>query len=117
MAPAVIHAARESDIDKRTPFRTLWLLEQVHPCFVRKPITLAGVAGNTGAHDILPSCLSTAVAWQDMVYIQVAAVKMDATVLTGVLVALKYVVPCELYLFFWQTVKQAEHDDSGYPDT
>jgi len=50
-----------------------------------------------------------------VVDVQTTAVKMDTAVLTRVLVTLKDIVPREFDLFFWQPVKQAEHDDSGNP--
>ena len=116
MAPAVIDTTGEGDVYKRAPLRSFRLLEQIHSCLVREFVSLAGVAGNTGTDDIFPSSLTSTIAGQDMVDIEMAPVKMFAAVLAGILIPLKNIVPRELDLFFWQTVKETKNDDSWYPD-
>jgi hypothetical protein len=37
----------------------MWLVQQSHPCFIRRASAFAPVAGNTGANHIVPGVPST----------------------------------------------------------
>src|SRR5208283_3886578 len=69
------------DGDERTPLRTLRLLDEVHARLGRRAVGFARVAGNTGADNILPRGRPAAVAGDDVVEVQLAAVEMFAAIL------------------------------------
>ena len=111
MTPTMIHTSGKGDIYKRSPFGALRFFEQIHSGLVREFVPLARVAWDAGADNIFPSGLSSSVAWQDMIDIEMIAIKNGGAVLAGILIPLKNIVPRELDLFFWQAVKDAEDDD------
>jgi len=47
--------------------RRMRLVQQSHPCFIRRASTFVPVAGNTGADHIVPGVLSTSPPWNNMV--------------------------------------------------
>ncbi len=101
MTPTLVNTTSKGDIDKRSPLGAFWLLEQIHSGFVRKLVSLAGVAGDAGADDILPGGLPSTVSWQDMIDIEMAPVKMFTAVLAGIFIPFKNIESCEFDLFFW----------------
>lgn len=116
MTPAVIDTSCEGDVHKGAPLRSLRLLKKLHPCLVREAIPLAGIARDAGADDIFPSGLSSSVAGQHMVDIEMTAVKMLAAVLAGVFIPLKDIESCELDLLLGKAVKEAQDNDPGDTD-
>jgi hypothetical protein len=54
------------DIETIIP-RDVWLVQQFHPCFVRRASAFAPVAGNTGADHIVPGVPSTSPPWNNVV--------------------------------------------------
>ena len=116
MAPAVIDSTCKGDIHKGAPFWALRFLKQMHPSLVRQSIPLAGIADDAGTDDIFPSGLSSSVARQHMVDIELAAVEMFPAVLAGILIPFKNIEPREFDLLFWEAVKEAENDDSWNSD-
>ena len=59
---------------------------------------------------------TAAIAGNDVVEIQILAVKSLAAVLAHVVVALENIVPGELDLFFGQAVEHDQQDDAGHAD-
>jgi hypothetical protein len=47
--------------------RRMWLVQQSHPCFIRRTSAFVPVARNTGADHIVPGVLSTPPPWHDVV--------------------------------------------------
>lgn len=101
MIPAVIDAPGKRDIDEGAPLRPLRFLQELHPCLMWESIPFAGVAGNAGANDILPCCLSSAVAGQYVIDIQIVTLEVFTAILACVHIALKDVESREFYFFFW----------------
>lgn len=52
-----------------------------------------------------------------MIEIEIGPVKVNATILAGVLIAFKDVVSGELDFFFGKSVKKTQNDDSRDPDS
>jgi len=116
VTPAVIDSSRKGDVHKGAPLGTFWFFQKRHPCLMRQTVSLACVAGNAGADDILPSRLTTPVTRKDVIDVEIAPIKVFAAVLAGVLVPVEDVESRELDLLFRQAVKQGEDDDSRNPD-
>jgi hypothetical protein len=115
MLPTIVLDA-EVDLDKRAPFRTLRFSDQMHAGFQRGQVGLLSVAPDAGAHNVLPRCGAAAIARDDMIEIQIFALKNMAAVLAGVAVAFEDVVTREFDLLFRQPVKHHQQDDSRNPD-
>lgn len=116
MGPAGVNTPGKCDVHKRAPPGTLWFPEKLHTGFVRKSVSLAGVAGDARANYVFPCGLPTAVARQHMVDVKVGSFEAVAAILAGVFVALEDIVPRKLHIFFGQSVEEAEHDDPRYAD-
>ena len=101
-------------MNKRAPFRALRFANQAHVRFLRKPITLAGIAWNTGTNHIFPSGRSAAVARHHVIEIQIVPVKKVAAVLAGIFVPLKNIMAGELYFFLWKPIKKQKHNDAWH---
>lgn len=117
MAPAFVRLGGKRNIEEGTPLRAFGFPDQGHAGFVRKAVSLAGVAGDTGANDVLPVCQSAAVAGHDMVEIQHFASEGFSTILTGVVVTLEDIVAGELHFLLRQTLEEKQNDDSRNANT
>lgn len=73
---------------------------------MRKAVAFACVARDAGADDIFPGGLPTAVAGEDMVNIEMTAIKGVTAVLACVFIPLKDIVSCEFDFFFGKPVKE-----------
>jgi hypothetical protein len=109
--PAVVVRTAEIDLHEWAPLRTLRLADQMHPGFEWGAVRLARVALDAGANNILPGRWTAAIARNDMVEVQVFAIKDLSAVLTRILVPLKDVVPRELHLFLGHAVEKGEDND------
>lgn len=116
MFPAIVLLAAESEMDEGTPFRPLRFGDQVHLGLVRQLVAFASIARDAGANDIFPSGQAAAVARDDVIEIQVFAVKDSAAVLAGVFVALEDVMPGEFHFFFRQAIEKQQDDDAWDAD-
>ena len=116
MLPAIMFLQREIDLHKRPPFRALWFAYEIHPRFVRCMVRLAGIARNAGADDVFPGRRAASVAWNDVVEVQIFAVKNFTAILTGIFIALKNVVPGELHFLFRQSVVHEQQNDFRHAD-
>jgi len=117
MFPAVVVLESEVHLYKRPPLRAFRFPYQMHAGLVRSSIRLVRVAGNAGANDVFPRGRSSPVSWDHVIQIQVFAVELVAAILTGILVPLKNVVPCELNLFFGQAIEQHQQNHPWNTDT
>src|SRR5205085_6883904 len=108
--PAFVLWRIKRDVQERPPFRALRFADQHHLHFLRKAIAFARVTGNARTHYVLPRRRSAAVARNHVIEIQIIAIKSDAAVLTGVLVALEHVVARELYFLLRKPVEKEQHD-------
>ena len=88
----------------------------MHSRFLRRAIGFAGIARNTGANNIFPCRRAAAVARDDMVEIQILALKNLAAVLAHVFIALKNVVPREFDFLLWQSIEHDQQDHARHPD-
>lgn len=84
--------------------------------FLREPVALLGVTLNTGADYVFPGGRSAAVARHDVIEVQVAPVKGVATVLTGVLIPLEYVVPSKFHFFLRKPIEKEQDDHARHPN-
>ena len=104
-------ATREADVNKRAPFRSLRLANELEPGFVRKSVALLRIARNAGADDVLPGGLATTVSRKNMIKVQLLPLKKLTAILTSVPVPLEDIVPGELYFFLRQSLEQQQHDN------
>src|SRR5277367_4968022 len=81
MFPTVVLDA-QIDLHKRTPLGPLGLAYQVHGGFLGGAVGLLRVAAYARANDVLPSRRAAAVARDDVIEIQVLALKNVSAVLT-----------------------------------
>src|SRR6478609_27759 len=114
--PEIVLGRSKGDLDKRTPLRPLRFADQAHVRFARKPVAFARIARNTGANHIFPSRCAAPVARHDVIQIKVTAIEEFATVLAGVLIALKHVVSGEFYFLLRKPIEHKEHDHPRDPD-
>jgi len=114
--PEIVLGRSKGDLHKRAPFRSLWFSDQAHVRFTRKPVSLARIAWNAGANHVFPSRRPAPVAGHDVIQIKVTPIEELATVLAGVLVALKHVVSGELYFLLWKPIEHKQHDHPRDPD-
>ena len=108
--PEIVLGRSKSDLDKRPPLRSLRSADQAHVSFTRKPVALARIARDAGANHVFPSRGPAAVARDDVIQIKVTPIEEFATVLAGVLVALKHVVSGEFYFLLRKPIEDKQHD-------
>jgi len=111
MFPTVVPVQGEVDLDKRPPLRALGLANEVHAGLVGGAVGLARVAWNTGADNVFPARRAAAVPRDDVVEVQILPLENFPTILAGVLVALKDVVPGEFHFFLGHPVIHEQQDD------
>jgi hypothetical protein len=114
--PKVVLRSRESDLHKRPPLGSLRFSDQAHVRFSRKPVPFARIAVDAGANHVFPSCGPAAVARNDVIEIELAAIKELAAVLAGVLVALEHVVPGKFHFLLREPIKHQQYYDARDPD-
>lgn len=114
MPPTVMLVQGEVDLHKRPPLGPLRFADEVHACLVRRAVGFARVAGDAGADNIFPRRRTASVARDNVVEIQVFPLKNFAAILTGIVVALKNVVPRELHFLLRHPVIHEEQDDFGH---
>jgi len=90
---------------KRPPFGPLRFSNQGHVRFAGQSVAFTGIARNAGTNHIFPRSCPTAIARDDMIEIQVIAIKDMSAVLAGVLVTLENVVTSELHFLLRQPVE------------
>ena len=100
MLPALVRLGRKRNIYERTPFRALRFAGKLHSRFVGKPVSLPGIAGNAGAHDIFPSRLPASIPWKNVIQIQLLAGLHAVAILACVFVPLENIVSRELHFLF-----------------
>src|SRR6266550_5907754 len=108
--PEIVLRRSKSDLDKRPPLWPLRFADQAHVCFAREPIALTRIAWDAGANHVFPSRRPAPVAWHDVIQIKVTPIEEFATVLAGVLVALKNVVSGEFYFLLRKPIEHKQHD-------
>src|SRR4051812_13744451 len=112
MPPAFVLRRGESDMQEWPPLRPFRLPGQGHVRFAGEPISFARVTGNARADHILPGGRAAAVAWDDMIQIEIVPVENVAAILAGVLVAFEDVVTRKLYFLLRQSIKEEQDDDA-----
>lgn len=88
----------------------------MHLRLVGEPIALSRIAGDAGADDVFPGRLTSPVSGKDMIEIEIAPILGLSAILTGVLIALEYVVTGEFHFFLRKTFEEQEDDDSRDSD-
>jgi hypothetical protein len=118
VSPALMLLRRKRHMNKRPPLRPLRFADKRHVSFVRKPIPLAGVTGNARTNHILPNRRPAAIARENMIEIQLAALENLSAILAGVFVALENVMPRKFHFLLRQAIEKEKHDytrDSNLP--
>ena len=110
--PAIVVIEAEVDLHKRTPLGSLGFLDEMHARLRRGAIRLARITLNAGTDNVFPRRRAAAVTRNDVIEIQIFAVKGVATVLASVAVALKDVVPGELHFLLRQPVLSEQQNDA-----
>jgi hypothetical protein len=108
--PEIVLGRSKGDLDKRPPLWSLRFADQAHVCLTREPVALARIARDAGANHVFPSRRPAPVARHDMIQIKVTPIEEFATVLAGVLVALKYVVSGEFHFLLRKPIEHKQHD-------
>src|SRR5947208_5721907 len=116
MSPTFVLRRRKSNMHKWTPLGPLRFADKMHVRFLRQSIAFACIARDARANHIFPCRRSTSFARDDMIEIQIVALKNLATILTGVLVALEDVVTRELHFLFRETIEKEQHDHARHAD-
>ena len=116
MPPAFVLRRLECDLDKRAPFRALWFADQSHICLTRKAIALLRITWNAGANDVFPGGRSTAIARDYVIEVEIITIENMATVLAGILIALKNIVTRKLHFFLRQSIEEQQHDHARNAD-
>src|SRR5262245_13324569 len=117
MFPRVVVAHSQVYLDEWAPLRALGLANQVQAGFLRGAIGLPGITLDAGTNDILPSGWAAAVARDDVVEVQITAIKDFATILAGVVIAFENVVARKFYLLLRHAIEKAEQNDARHADT
>jgi hypothetical protein len=116
MPPTVVPVQREVDLHERPPFRPLGFAHEVHAGLERRAVGFARVARDARAHDVLPRRRAAAVAGDDVIQVQFAAVENFAAILAGVFVALENVMPGEFDFLLGHPVIHEQQDDFRHAD-
>ena len=93
MARTIDHQA-----DDRSPLRLRRFAPQAHRCLVRQSIRLSRIALNAGTDDVFPSRPAPVMPGNDVIQVQVFAIKNLPAVLATVAISLKDIVPGQLQL-------------------
>src|SRR6266568_6777079 len=112
MLPTVVVVKAQVDLDKRTPLGPFGFADQPHGRFLRRAVGLLRVTPNARTHDILPSGRTATVTWDDVIQIEIFAIKRPAAVLAGVFVSFEDIVPCEFDLLFRQSIEHHQQYDA-----
>lgn len=114
MLPAFVMVHAKIDLHEGTPLGPPRFANEVHARFLRRVVRLASIAGDAGADNVLPSRRAAAIAGDDMVEIQIFAIKDLAAILAGVVVPLENIMTRELDFFLRQPVEHHQQDDAWH---
>jgi hypothetical protein len=116
VSPALVLLRRERHVNKRPPLWPLRFSDERHVRLMRETVALARIARNARADHVFPNRGSTAIARQNVIEIQLAAIENLAAILTGILVALENIVPRKFYFFLRQTIEKQKHNHARHSD-
>lgn len=108
IADSVGHHAHQ-----RRPTRSARSATQFYPGLLGGAATLASVAGDAAANDVLPGRLSALGSRDDVVEIELGARRHAVTILAGIRIAGENVRAAEANVFARNPVVVAQHDDPG----
>ena len=114
--PGIVVAHAQVYLHEGAPLGTFRFADQVQAGFLRGAVGFPGVTLDAGANDVFPRGRAAAVARDDVIEIQVAAIKDFRAILTGIVIALEDVVARELHLFFRHAIEEAKQDDARDAD-
>ena len=98
------------------PARTGGVPDQLHSTLAEELVALPDVAGQAGAHNVLPARLASAGDRDDVVERKLRGGKLLAAVLAAVAVPEIDVAAGELHFLPREAVKRQKLDDGGYQD-
>ena len=114
--PRFVAGFAELEVQHGPPLGPARFVQELKAGLGRCAVALAAVAGDARADNVFPRSRTAAVPGNDVVKIQILAVKSLAAILAHVVIALENVVPGELDLLFGETVEHDEEDDAGDAD-
>ncbi len=106
MLPTVVACQAQVDLDEGTPLWPFRFADQMHPRLRRSTIGLVGIAGDTRTNNVLPRRGPSPVPRNDVVQVEVLAVKNFPAILAGILIPLENVMPGEFDLLLRQPIKE-----------
>jgi len=112
--PRVVACFAELEMEHWAPLGTLGFVEKLEAGLGRCAVALAAVAGHAGADNIFPGGLAAAIAWNNVVEIEVLAIEFDPAVLAGVVIAFEDVVPGKFDFLLRHAIKEEKQDDLGH---
>ena len=112
MLPEIVLRCGKGNLDERPPFWPFGFADQAHVRFARKPVALACIAGDARANYVFPCGRPSAIAWHDVIQIELASIENLTAVLASVLVALEDIVARKLYFLLWKPI---EHQQYNHP--
>ena len=116
MFPTVVLVEAEINLHERTPLGSLRFLHQMQASLLRSAVRFARITRDAGADNVFPRRRTAAITGNDVIQVQVFAIKQMAAVLAGVAVAVEDVVARELHLLFWHVVIREQQDDAREAD-
>ena len=117
MFPAIVVLQTKVDLHEGTPFRPLGLADKVEAGLIWGAVGFECVAIDTGAHNVFPSGRPSAISRDNVIEVQVFAVKFLSAILTSIAVSLENIVPGKLHFLLRQTIKEDEQDDARDSDS
>jgi len=116
VSPAFVLRRRKCNVYKRPPLWPFRLPNQCHVHFLGEPVAFARVTFDARANHVFPTSRSAAVARDDVVKIQIAAIESVTAVLTGVLVTLENVMPRKFHLLLRKPIEKEQHNHARHTD-
>src|SRR3954471_18463603 len=109
-------ARAKNETNHRSPLRLHRFTNESHARFMRQPIRLTRVTLDARTDNVLPGRLSSVMAWNDVIKVQLFARENLGAVLALVLVAFEHVIPRQLQFFTRQLVEESKQNDTGKPN-
>ena len=116
MFPAVVLLQTQTDLYKRTPLGPLRFADEMQAGFLWRAVGFMRIALNTGANNVFPRGRAAAVTWDNVIEIEILAIKYFTAILAGVLVALENIMAGELNFLFRQMIKNTKENHARNAD-
>src|SRR5688572_8089195 len=114
--PAVVMVQAHVDLYERPPLRTFGLADQAHARLERRAVGFLRVTLDARANDVLPCGGAAAIARDDVIKVEVLAIKNIAAVLAHIAIALEDIMAREFHFLLRHAVEQHEQNDTRNAD-